>query len=450
VTRIGSVAIIGGGFSGALMAINLLRHEGPQATIIERRPRIGAGIAFSTTCPDHLLNVRAANMSALPDEPEHFVRWLSARGFGATELFVSRAVYGEYLAELVDEAASRAHDRLRVVHASAMAIEPGAPMTITLDDGGRIAADAAVLALGNLPPMVPNNLDPSAVGARYAPDPWADTLAKDLTADDHVLILGTGPTMVDIVLALDSRGFRGRVTALSRRGLLPLRHGPGSAVATELKERPAAELSVLLRTVRARARAIGWRAAIDELRPFTQSMWLAASTDQRRRFLRHARPWWDIHRHRLPPAAASRLDELRSQGRLAVIAGRALSFTPSAKAVEVVWRSRGSVRDRLLSAQLVVNCMGPQSDLSHATEPLLVQLAQQGQVAPDPLGLGLVVDGQARAIGADNKPNPRLFALGPMTRGTFWEITAVPDIRVQAWNLARYISNAYWIGGEGL
>ena len=444
------MAIIGGGFSGALMAINLLRHEGPHATLIERRPRIGAGVAYSTTCPDHLLNVRAANMSALPDEPEHFVRWLGARGFGATELFVPRAVYGEYLAELIDEAGSRAHDRLRVVHAGAMAIEPGAPMTITLEDGGRITADAAVLALGNLPPTVPDNLDPSAIGARYAPDPWADTLARDLTADHHVLILGTGLTMVDVVLSLDSRGFRGRVTALSRRGLVPLRHGPGSAVATELKERPAPEVSALLRTVRARARAIGWRAAIDELRPFTQSMWLAASTDQRKRFLRHARPWWDIHRHRLPPAVASRLDELRRQGRLKVIAGHALSFTPSASAVEVVWRSRGSVQTRQLSAQLVVNCTGPQSDLSRTTEPLLVQLAKHGQVAADPMGLGLVIDRQARTIGADSKPNPRLFALGPMTRGTFWEITAVPDIRIQAWNLARYLSNAYWIGGEGL
>lgn len=74
------VAIIGAGFSGTLQAINLLRHEGPRATLIERAPVAGTGLAYGAAHPSHVLNVRAANMSAFPDDPSHFVRWLEARG----------------------------------------------------------------------------------------------------------------------------------------------------------------------------------------------------------------------------------------------------------------------------------------------------------------------------------------------------------------------------------
>ena len=98
------VAIIGGGFAGTLLAINLVRHGGPRATLIERHAgQLARGVAYSAAHADHLLNVRAGNMSALRDDPDHFVRWLQARGAGGAKTFVPRRVYGDYLRDLLME-----------------------------------------------------------------------------------------------------------------------------------------------------------------------------------------------------------------------------------------------------------------------------------------------------------------------------------------------------------
>jgi len=446
------VAIIGAGFSGALQAINLLRHEGPRATLIERRPQAGRGVAYSAAHASHLLNVRASNMSALPDDPGHFVRWLAARGQGDGGSFVPRIVYGEYLAGLLDEALARAPDRLRLIHADVEDLKvDGGGATLHLAGGDRIAADAAVLAVGNLPPHPPHGLDPALIGPdRYSADPWAASLADGLGDDDTVVVIGTGLTMVDVALLLDARGFKGRILAISRRGLLPRAHVAGGTVSTALSERPSIEASALLREVRERADAIGWRPTVDEMRPFTQGMWLAADAAQRQRFLRHLRPWWDVHRHRLAPAVAERIAALRAEGRLQIAAGKTIAFDPTPGGVAMRWRPRGAEAVETLIARRVVNCSGPMVDLDRTTEPLLRRLRDDGTIRPDSCRIGIDVDVRAHVIRGDGRRHDRLFALGPMTRGAFWEIVAVPDIRVQTWSLARTLSNAHWVGGEGL
>lgn len=446
------VAIVGGGFSGALQAINLLRHDGPEAVLIERRPEAGRGVAYSASHPALLLNVRAANMSAFPDEPDHFCRWLEQRGVPA-DGFVPRAIYGEYLGELLDQARQSSTDRLRILQASAVAVESGRDgVGVHLDDGTVVTADALVLALGNLPPVPPDNLHPEEMPAgTYAPNPWTADIARTLGEDETVLIVGTGLTMVDAALLLEEHGFRGRIVALSRRGLTPKQHGTSHPVATKLSERPPLEASALLSEVRRRAVEVGWRAAVDELRPFTRSMWLAASTEQRRRFLRHLRPWWDVHRHRIAPAVAERLDRLRASGRLVIVAGKTQSFVADGPAqVTVRWRPRGQSDIEQLSVRRVINCSGPIVDIDRTEEPLLRQLRTAGLATSDGLGLGLATDRDGRLVGADGRPSDRIYALGPMTRGSFWEITAVPDIRIQTWTLARHLSNAHWVSAEGL
>ncbi|MGE4305131.1 MAG: FAD/NAD(P)-binding protein [Novosphingobium sp.] len=444
-----SVAIIGGGFSGALQAINLMRHDGPRAALIERRPQVGKGVAYSTSHPGHLLNVRASNMSAFPDSPDHFIRWLADRGWADGGLFVPRALYGEYLAELVAEARRRAPDRLEVVYGEAVRADLDHGARIHLRGGRVVTADNAVLAMGNLPPVVPDNLDLAAMGCHYIADPWSPDLPRGLNRDDHVVIIGTGLTMVDVVLLLDARGFNGSITAISRRGLLPRVQIDENPIGERLTDRPTGEVSELLKGLRHRSRLIGWRSAIDELRPFTQSIWQAATPFQQQRFLRHLRPWWDVHRHRLAPDVARRVASLQASGRLRIEAGRTLSFHSGRGGIEVTWRPRGAHEAKTLQASRIVNCTGPQSDVCRTTEPLLLDLLARGLAMPDPFGLGLSVDAQSRLLDRDGNAT-RFFALGPMTRGTFWEITAVPDIRVQTWNVARYISNAHWVGGEGL
>lgn len=445
------VAIIGAGFSGTLQAINLIRHEGPRATLIERAPVAGTGLAYGAAHPSHLLNVRAANMSAFPDDPAHLVRWLEARGVdNAAASFVPRRVYGEYLREMLEEALARYPDRLRLVHGEVADVTFDADgATLQLSDG-TLRADAAVLAVGNLPPHDPPGLDPATLSAeRYKGDPWDPSVPEGLSDDDTVLVIGTGLTMVDVALLLEARGFGGRIVAVSRRGLLPRPHGPGQDW-DKLRERPRTRASALVRTVRERAEQVGWRNAVDELRPFTQPMWANASEDERARFLRHLRPWWDVHRHRLAPEVHARLQALIDRGQLEVRAAKTLGFVEGPDGIAVTLRPRGQDAAETIRAQRIVNCTGPLGDLARSREPLLQRLAARGVIRPDPAHIGIDVDNQGQTIAADGRANANLYALGPMTRGAFWEIVAVPDIRTQTWAVARRLSNAHWVGGEGL
>ena len=445
------VAIVGAGFSGSLLAVNMLRHDGPSALLIERAAVAGRGLAYGAAHPSHVLNVRAANMSAFPDDPGHFVRWLESRGAaGPATAFVPRLVYGAYVSELLESAQRSSNGRLEVIHGDVVDLDGRDDVILRFSDGRTISADAAVLAIGNLPPHDPPGLLPQALSAaRYKGDPWDPDVAQGLSAADTVLLVGSGLTMVDVALMLEARGFAGRIVAMSRRGLLPRSHDAAPPVRT-LDQRPSSVLSGLVRAVRTRGQEIGWRNAVDELRPFTQAMWANATQAERERFLRHLRPWWDVHRHRLAPPVMDRLNAMRASGRLRVVAGKTLDFTERDEGIEVGWRPRGESGERSLLVQRMVNCTGPQGDLVRTDEPLLRALVARHAIGPDAAHLGIDVDGGARTIAANGAVNERIFAVGPMTRGAFWEIVAVPDIRTQAWNLARRMSNAHWVGGEGL
>lgn len=449
---INHVVIVGGGFSGTLQAINLLRHDGPRATLIERTPALGRGLAYGAAHPSHVLNVRAGNMSALPDEPDHFVRWLSARGVSdPASAFIPRTIYGEYLSEQLTAARAAAPERLSIIQGDVVDLRHDGRAVAVLADGRKVEANAAVVAIGNLPPHTPAGIDPDALGSDlYVGDPWDPCMANGLSGEDTVLILGTGLTMVDVALLLEARGFDGRIVALSRRGLLPRRHDAPGAPWRKIEERPKLSPAALLRCVRDRGEAIGWRNAVDELRPFTQDMWANATTPERNRFLRHLRPWWDVHRHRLAPEVHARLQAMIDRGQLTVVAGKTLGTEVNGSNAVVAWRPRGSDRPVRTAVRRIVNATGPQGDLTRTEEPLLRQLVTRGLIRPDAAHIGIDVDGTAAVIGKDNTPSDWLYALGPMTRGAFWEIVAVPDIRTQTWALARRLSNAHWVGGEGL
>jgi uncharacterized NAD(P)/FAD-binding protein YdhS len=271
-----------------------------------------------------------------------------------------------------------------------------------------------------------------------------------LDQDADVLLLGTGLTMVDVCLSLRARGLRGRITALSRRGLLPHRHDPPHPNVPKRLDRPRPPLSQLVRDVRERGRAIGWQNAVDELRPMTQALWRRLSIEERQRFLRHLRPWWDVHRHRIATSVADVLTEMQASGQLSIIAGKILRSADKHGRAEVTLRRRGKDESTAICVDRIINCTGPQGDVLRSDEPLLKNLIADGLLSPDALGIGIDVDAQGRTVRADGGVNDWLYAIGPLTRGAFWEIVAVPDIRAQAWALARQLSNAHWVGGEGL
>ena len=428
-----SVAVVGAGFSGALLALHLLKL-GPadlQVSLIDRAGGFGRGLAYATRNPRHLLNVRVGNMSAWPDDPGHLADWLAGEGEHADPAaFISRETYGGYLSAQLREAVSDGvAGRLLLEHDQVIDIaRAGDRLTLTLALGRTLEADAAVLAMGNLPPASPRGAGFETLPAgAYAADPWDPAALEDLGAVAPVLLLGTGLTMVDVAIDLEARGHRGPILALSRRGLVPRRHH-GAPHAASLRLPPAEPLSTRLAAFRWRAAAVDWRVAIDEVRPATQDLWREAGEAERRRFLRHLRPWWDVHRHRMAPQIA---DWFEAHPRLSVAAGRLRSIAAEPALVRVDWRPRGSATDATVRVARIINCSGDGTDLARTRDPLLRRLVDSGAARLDPLGLGLDVDAKGRVLDADGQADPALWAVGPLTRGALWDITAVPDIRAQ-------------------
>jgi uncharacterized NAD(P)/FAD-binding protein YdhS len=434
------IVVIGGGFSGTMLAVHLMRTRDVRVTLIERQGAPGRGIAYSTANPGHLLNVRAERMSAYPEDPGHFARWLAARGLGAPSDFAPRRVYGLYLEQQLRQAHADAFPRLKLLSAEAQALELDGPRrTILLDDGRRIPGDAIVLASGNPPP--PRLAAFAGLPAHlYCADPRQEGLAEGLGKDDVVLLVGTGLTMVDTALALADAGFEGRIIAMSRRGLVPRVHGDAPHPAGQPATADNLPLSQRLAALRARAADVGWRTAMDELRPQTQGLWKALGDVEKSRFLRHLRPWWDVHRHRLAPEIAGRLDALRAAGRFETAACRIVGAEPRYGRVAVSLRPRGSDEIVRIEAARVVNCTGSDEDLRRTRDPLLRDLLTAGAIRPDAHRLGLQTGTSGEAIGANGRPTPGLFALGPLARGRLWEATAVPELRAQAAAMAAVIA----------
>jgi uncharacterized NAD(P)/FAD-binding protein YdhS len=236
--------------------------------------------------------------------------------------------------------------------------------------------------------------------------------------------------MVDVALSLAEAGFTGRMVATSRRGLVPRAHEEPAAAPLPAP-RPA-PLAQLVRQVRTQSRSGNWRAAVDSLRPVSQDIWRGLRDADKQRFLRHLRPWWDVHRHRIAPQVAARIDALRASGQLDIVPGRIVSVENG----QVAIAPRGGGPSFSVQAAGVVNCTGPEARIAKVEDPLIRTLLASGTARPDRFGMGLDVDVDARVIGADGRASDDLYALGPLTRGTFWEIVAVPDIRGQAWRVA--------------
>lgn len=446
-----TIAIVGAGFSGTLLTLHLLRCCPPSVKLIliERTGRFGPGLAYSTGNAGHILNVPAGRMSAFHDRPDDFLTWLRGQSAtGATpEAFVPRRVFGTYVRSLLNDAVKRSEPgRLALVRGAVTAIDTASrPLALTLDRGRRVTADFVVLAAGNFPPEALPVATPAFYDSPgYRPDPWSPTALSGLKSDDAVLLIGTGLTTVDIAISLLDRGHTGPIHALSRRGLLPQRHAALPRPSPLHAPFPTS-LTALTRFLRqevrrASAEGSGWQPVVDELRPFTVDIWQSLSFPDRKRFLRHARPWWDTHRHRMAGSVADRIDAARAGGQLRISAGRVREYVTGEDRIEVRFRPRGEEMLRSLHVARVVNCSGSLTDFDRIQDPLMRSLLADGAVRPDPLRLGLDVSASCAMFDRTGALSRRLFAVGPITKGTFWEMTAVPDIRRQAGQLAEHLS----------
>lgn len=449
------IAVIGAGFSGTMTALHLLSSvPGRRVLLCERGPTFARGTAYGTEDPGHLLNVRAGNMSAFQDRPDHFVDWLATANEARSDhrhetsvgLFVSRALYGRYLTSLVTTELGGAEGarRLRIVPDEAVALRrvEGGGFDLRLAGGRSHRVAGAVVAAGNL--AAPGSASPGAI----VPDPWAVRFTDGLVAGVPVVVLGTGLTMVDVVTSLVSSGFAGPVLAISRRGLLPRMHAPAAAWRLSHVD-PSADgpLSGRLRSVRrevreAAAAGLPWQSVVDALRPFTAGLWRAMSEAQQARFIRHLRPWWDVHRHRMAPPVGQHLHGLVERGHLRVAAGHLCSMHETdLGGVAVRWRPRGHAGVEEVAAQRVIMATGAVK-VDAARDALLDGLLRSGLARVDRHGLGLDVTDELQLVGEGGDPVPGLWAIGPIVRGAFWECTAVPDIRSDARRLATQVARS--------
>jgi uncharacterized NAD(P)/FAD-binding protein YdhS len=448
-----TIAVIGAGFSGTALSLWLQssRPVGTRIYLIERGHRFAAGRAYATENPSHLLNVPAGRMSMFPDLPQDFVRWLRQQPKSrlgnvvpSESAFVPRSLFGAYLQDRL--AASLSDTRaspLELLHDEVVRAEEHAGnVTLHLASGAKLDADIVVLASGNAHPLpVHSNVAMLDAAGLWRGNPWTPAALAGLSPDAPVLLVGTGLTMVDAVVTLLDAGHTGPIHALSRHGLLPHRHASTEVAPITLPTPLPTGLAPLVRFVRreiarSQAAGTGWRPVIDALRPFTQDLWRGLSVSERGRFLRHLRAFWDVHRHRIPPTVADRIQAALVSQQLHIHAGRITGLDVEDARASVTFRERTTGAECSLRAACVIDCTGPGADVTQSTDPLMQTLLRAGIARPDPLRLGLDVAADGAVLTRSGTPSGRLFAIGPLTKGASWEMTAVQELRTQCRDLA--------------
>ena len=448
-----TIVVIGGGFSGTAVATHLLRRGAPaRVVLVNRYGPIGRGVAYGTRLEAHVLNVPAGGMSTVAGDPDHFVRWARTRDDAIhADTFVSRRLYGEYLEGVLREAEQHAPRTARLERLVGVArdveVRPDGDSAEVVFAGARLVADHVVLALGNYSPA-----NPAAVGGefydtdRYIRDPWVRGSLDVIREGESVLMLGSGLTMMDITLDLALRGVRLPLFAVSRHGLLPRAHVPGKGQISADAwppglDQPPHTIARYVRLVRAHAASRvenggDWRDVVGALRVATPALWERLDAAERARFVRHVRPWWDVHRHRAAPATAKAIEKMLASGDLSVRAARILGYRPVANEVEVTIRPRGASAAGRVHVDRVVNCTGPSSDVRRVGDSLLDAMLARRLLRPDPLGLGLETAADGALLDADGQPSRVLSLVGPLLKAGFWESTAVPELRQRAARLA--------------
>jgi uncharacterized NAD(P)/FAD-binding protein YdhS len=441
------VVIVGAGFSGVTSLIHLLRaRPGIRVAVLEQTLRRAPGIAYGACRATNLLNVAAGRMGAFPDDPLGFWSWLERRDPGRyrVEDFVPRALFGEYLVDALlaelggPSRVAFVQDAVEVLHRESQGI------AMSTRRGRRIAAAAVLLAVG-LPAAHPPWLQAGRVATPgCVVDPWHAGVLDRVGSDDSIVIVGTGLTALDVFISLQDRGHSGRITFVSRNGRFPLPHadGGGRLVASidtsgyAAGARPALRLARCLAGEAARV-GLPWQSAVDALRVHAPSIWGEWTSEERARFLKRLRPFWEIHRHRAPHLTLDRVSAAVASGRAGLVRGtieqvaavspegpvRISIRTPSGQAVEC-------------SAAWIINCIGPTLKVGDSNSSLIKSLLASGTAATDPASLGLSADDNGRLRRRDGTVDDRLFLIGALRRGELWESTAVPELRVQAASVA--------------
>jgi len=448
------VAIVGGGFSGAMVATQLVRKTAQTGTpvhivILDRQTSMAEGAAYRTPDASHLLNVPASDMSAWPDQPDDFLEWARYRDSSVgAYAFLQRHTYGEYLRSTffaaIAQAGIQTSIEIRRQEAEAIERRSESGWCVRCCESPSIEADVVVLATGHRPPGDPLKHQWSGSRARYIEAPWSSLALTAIGEDESVCLLGTGLSAIDVLQCLARPARSAPVVALSRRGLLP-----SAQAATPLARiDPLSWLEPLLRsdgeiTTRSMTRRIrravqatesagqDWRQVIDGLRPHVSQIWKALPPKERNRFLRHASPFWEVSRHRMAPTIAKEVSKAAGAGIFSTAAARVLAAHGALDRVTLTLRRRGESVPEVLEFDWIVNCTGPGSGREFGLPPVAVGLSRAGYLEQDPLGLGVLSTPNGRAV-VKGKVIEDLVVTGSLRKAGDWESTAVPELRVQA------------------
>jgi uncharacterized NAD(P)/FAD-binding protein YdhS len=458
-----SIGIIGAGFSGTLLSTHLIKNSKHPLRIFLFNPReskIG-GLAYSTKMDFQLLNVTAAKMSAYPESPDHFLNWVMQQPEFSNldrsmvaQAFLPRYLYGKYLvniwAESMDLARKKGIEVIEVNEQVTSLNEQNGHYTLHTSDGELFEVKICVLATGNELPKTPEPLRPLENDInRYVTDPWRISSLENIEKLHSILIVGNGLTMVDTVIGLHNKGFKGVIHAISPNGfnILPHRHNglQYKKIMDDVGTQPTLkELVAIVKKHIRIVRNFGLSAepVIDALRPSVQEIWRQWSEKDRAEFLKRFRHLWGVARHRIPLHIHDRIQQMRIDGSLFIIAGHIEHVDANDNQIGIRYLNRKTRKTENLDVDRIINCTGPNSDLRLTRSELLKQLYQNGIIEQDKLRLGLSVDTPTYRIKRkDGEMNPNFYAIGTHLKGELWESTAVNELRVQAAQLADIILN---------
>lgn len=455
------IAIIGGGFTGAAVALHLLRHFPPgevRIVIFEPRAKLGAGLAYDTAEPVHRTNVPPLRMSVYPEDPEHFLRWLQATDAMRDDSQVmhtdgqpypQRALFGQFMDSLLRphvEAGTIEHWQTKAI--DAVAADGG--WVIKTEDNRQLRTWTAVLAVSHPPPALPAALRPLAGHSGLIADTTRAGAFDGIDASERILVVGNGLTAADTVAALKHRGHRGPILSLSRRGLRSKGHSPQEQeFEADFTTEPAKRASELLFRIRhtvkrAKADGLTWHPIINAVRTQNEDIWRALPVAERRRLARHARPFWDVHRFRVAPQVERVLDAAIADGSLSILAATIASAKAQDDGIEVEFKIRATRKtERHLFDRVIVTTGPAHGGILH-TQPLLSSLSGAGKLIACPTGLGIACDEDANALNAAGRAEASLLIAGPLARGTFGELIGITQVAAHA----AFVAGRIWTRWE--
>ncbi len=449
-----NIAIIGGGASGTIAAIHLL-HEFKKPLriyLLEKEQKfLFRGHAYSSSLKFERLNVPAGKMSIFSDLPMDFYDWLklNRQQYSSSEItpesFVSRRWFGDYLAERLSEAKGKANNSSfeiivsEVVNISLLGITN--QYEIELSDRKYIDADSIVFATGNEAPAdLLNNMEKALLGTKYVANPWQGNPFERLSPADNVLIMGSGLSMVDHAISLYKQNHSGKIYCFSRHGLLPLPQQIGADGNIDFNADTSEIFHVFkaLRSVvkKKAEQGIGWQQIINSLRDKTPAIWRRLSPSSKRTFLNRLKPFWEVHRHRIPLESAQLIDEMLIKGRLELLSGTRKPITVKNGGLVFQFIHSRDKSVRSVKIDYVINCTGPSNNYTGYGNQLIRSLLKKGWMKQDELRLGIETGYNGEILTTEETHLPNAYAIGPLRKAAEWESTAIREIKIQAEQLA--------------